>query len=147
MLQACQIVATLSSTLFAGAAIYISLVEHPARMGCSTETAATVWAPSYKRATLMQAPLALVGALGAAASWYLGGGMMWLIGAGIILSVVPFTLLVIAPTNQKLLEPSRDLSSNETRTLLEHWGALHAVRSIVSLAASALFLWLLAQSA
>jgi hypothetical protein len=26
-------------------------VEHPARMSCATEIAATVWTPSYKRAT------------------------------------------------------------------------------------------------
>jgi hypothetical protein len=45
-----EFVAALSSALFAGAAIYINLVEHPARMGCDTKTAAMVWAPSYKRA-------------------------------------------------------------------------------------------------
>jgi hypothetical protein len=44
--------------VFAGAAIYVNLVEHPARIGCSTETAATVWPPSHKRGTWMQAPLA-----------------------------------------------------------------------------------------
>jgi len=53
MIALVEFIAVLSCTLFAGAAIYVNLVEHPARMGCDTKTAATVWAPSYKRATVM----------------------------------------------------------------------------------------------
>jgi hypothetical protein len=34
-----QIIATLVCAIFAGAAIYINLVEHPARMSCGTEVA------------------------------------------------------------------------------------------------------------
>ena len=41
MLTATQFVATLCSALFTGAAIYINLVEHPARMSCDTKIAAT----------------------------------------------------------------------------------------------------------
>ena len=63
MITAFQFIAILSTTLFTGAAIYINFVEHPARMGCDTKTAATVWAPSYKRATVMQASLAILGFL------------------------------------------------------------------------------------
>jgi hypothetical protein len=46
--------AILASSLFAGAAIYISLVEDPARLACGTELAARQWAPSYKRAMALQ---------------------------------------------------------------------------------------------
>lgn len=63
MLAVLQFLAVLCCILFAGAAIYINLVEHPARMGCDTKTAATVWAPSYKKATVMQAPLAVTSSL------------------------------------------------------------------------------------
>jgi hypothetical protein len=54
-----QFVATLATTLFSGAAVYINLVEHPARMACGTELAATVFGPSYRRAAVMQVGLAL----------------------------------------------------------------------------------------
>jgi anthrone oxygenase-like protein len=37
-----ELVATSCAGLFAGAAIYITLVEHPARLECGTETAVTV---------------------------------------------------------------------------------------------------------
>ena len=51
-----QFLAVLSAALFAGAALYITVAEHPARMGLETRMAVLQWAPSYKRATWMQAP-------------------------------------------------------------------------------------------
>jgi hypothetical protein len=143
MLTVLQFIAILSCTLFAGAAIYITLVEHPARMGCDTRTAATVWAPSYKRGTLMQAPLAILSCVAGAGVWILGGGEMWLVPAVLIGSVVPFTFIAIMPTNQALLSPGRDLASSGTRALLESWGRLHAVRSLLSCVASVVYVGLL----
>ena len=143
MLAVFQFVAALATALFAGAAIYINLVEHPARMGCSTEIAATVWAPSYKRATVMQASLAILGFLAGLTAWLLGAHVMWLVASLFILAVVPVTLLVIFPTNNKLLDPGRDLASPETRALLVKWGKLHAIRSALSLVATMLFVGLL----
>ena len=141
MLSTCEFLATLSCALFAGAAIYINLVEHPARMGCDTRIAATVWAPSYERATVMQASLAIVSLLSGVAAWLLGGGAMWLVGAVLIGSVVPFTFVAIMPTNKQLLSPGRDLAPSETRALLEKWGRLQAVRSLLSFAAALVFTW------
>jgi hypothetical protein len=140
MLVVFQFLAVLCCILFAGAAIYINLVEHPARMGCDTKTAATVWAPSYKRATVMQAPLAVISFLAGVVAWLLGGGLLWLIGAVLIGLVVPFTFIAVMPTNHQLLAPGRDLSSVETRSLLEKWGRLHAVRSVLSFLASIVYL-------
>ncbi len=143
MLTVMEFLATLLCALFAGAAIYINLVEHPARMGCDTKTAATVWAPSYKRAAVMQASLAMLGAMAGVLAWLLGGGLQWLAGALLLGSVVPFTLVVIKPVNAQLLDPGRDLESAQTRALLEKWGRLHAVRSVLSLLATVLFLVLM----
>jgi hypothetical protein len=142
MLPLTQAIAVLATTMFAGAAIYINLVEHPARMSCSTELAATQWAPSYKRATLMQAPLAVIGSLSGIAAWWLGSDSPWLIGALLILAVVPFTLIIIEPRiNKQLLVPGRDLRSAETRELLIRWGRLHAFRSALGLVAAVMFVW------
>jgi hypothetical protein len=136
-----EFLATLSAAIFAGAALYVSVVEHPARMRLDTSLAATQWAPSYRRATWMQAPLALVSFLAGLMAWWLGGGLQWAIGALLMGAVVPFTLIGIMPTNQKLLAPGRDLGSAETRTLLDRWGRLHAVRTALSIAATVLYLW------
>ena len=136
MTELLSLAAVLACTLFAGAAIYINLVEHPARLSCGTEIAATEWKPSYERATWMQAPLAIVAAFAGAGLWAQGFGPLWLWGATLIFSVVPFTLVVIRPTNERLSQRDRDRQSAETRHLLERWGRLHAVRSGLSLTAS-----------
>ena len=143
MLHALQFIATLCSAIFAGAALYINLVEHPARMRLETSLAARQWAPSYQRATWMQAPLALLSFIAGVGAWLGGGGVAWLIAAGLMGAVVPFTFIVIMPTNHKLLAPDRDLSSSETRALLESWGKLHAVRTGLSLLAMVLYMGLL----
>jgi hypothetical protein len=115
--------------LFTGAAIYINLVEHPARMGGDTKTAATVWAPSYKKATVMQAPLAILSFFAGAGTWLLGGGILWLIGAVLIGLVVPYTFIVVMPCHP----PKLDRCSKSE-------GRLHAVRSVLSLLASIVYL-------
>jgi anthrone oxygenase-like protein len=139
--QFVETVAILSCTLFTGAAVYITAVEHPARLSCGPEAAAAEWAPSYKRATLMQVPLALVAGLFGIVRATQGGGPLWLWAAMLILAVIPFTLLAIRPTNNRLLDPRRDRRSDETLRLLQAWGRLHAVRGALSLTASALFVW------
>jgi len=146
MLVTLQLFATLSAALFAGAALYINLVEHPARMKLDTRYAATQWAPSYERATWMQAPLALLSALAGAVAWLWGGGTGWLVAALMIGAVVPFTFVGIMPTNHALMDPTRDLGSPETRTLLERWARLHAVRTVLSLAATVTYLVLLGRA-
>ena len=140
------LVAILACAFFAGAATYINLVEHPARLSCGTEIAARQWAPSYQRATVMQASLAVMAGVAGALRWLQSGDILWLGGAVAILAVVPVTLVVILPTNKRLLEPGRDLASAETRTLLVAWGRLHAIRSLLSLVASGLYVWVATHS-
>lgn len=143
MTEALEFLAVFSAALFAGAALYINVVEHPARMGLETKTAAVQWAPSYKRATWLQAPLALLSFICGVAIWMLGAGVAWLVAALLIGAVVPFTFGIIMPTNHQLLAPGRDLASAETRALLVRWGRLHAVRTALSIAATVVYLWLL----
>src|SRR5262245_39154471 len=102
------IVAALCAGIFAGAAIYLNAVEHPARLSCGTELAVREFAPSYHRATIMQVPLALSGCVtGLWSAWLRGDG--WLALAAILLgAVVPFTLVAILPTNKQLLDPGLD---------------------------------------
>ena len=133
-------IAALTCSLFAGAAVYVSFVEHPARLACETEVAAKHWVPSYRRGTVMQVSLAVVATLGGLSRWLLGWGSLWFWGSLLIFAVIPFTIVVVFPTNKKLLEPGRDLSSEETRALLKVWGRLHAIRSILSLVACFFFL-------
>ncbi len=127
-----ELVALLCTGLFAGAAIYITLVEHPARLECGTTLAIAEFGPSYRRAAVMQASLAVVGCLAAVAAWAQGSATTVLIAGLLLGAVVPFTLIVIMPTNKRLLNPGLDRGSPEAAALLARWGRLHAVRSAVS---------------
>lgn len=142
MRQVAEFVAVLSCSLFAGASVYINLVEHPARMQCGVEIAATEFAPSYRRATIMQATLAALGLLSSIAAWLAGATFWWLIAGVLLGSVIPFTLIAILPTNKRLLSPTLDRQSVEAERLLERWGRLHVVRSILSGIALLLLLYL-----
>jgi len=141
MRQVAEFVAVLACGLFTGAAVYISLVEHPARMKCGVEVAAT---PSYRRATIMQATLAAVGLFSSIAAWLAGATFWWLVGGVVLGAVIPFTLIVILPTNKQLMSPTLDRRSAQTERLLARWGRLHAVRSVLSAVALFLFAYLLA---
>ena len=146
MLVVLQFITFLACAIFAGAALYVTLVEHPARMQCETRIAATQWAPSYRRGALMQAPLAIIVLLGGVAAWWMGAPICWLIAGPSVGAAVPFTLLAIMPTNHRLQEPGRDLGSAETRMLLQRWGRLHAVRTLLGMIALVLLTWWLVVS-
>ena len=136
-----EFIAVLSASLFTGASIYINLVEHPARMSCGTALAVTEFAPSYKRATIMQVLLALISFLNALAVWVIDSGIYWLIGGILIVLVIPFTVIAILPTNKQLLAPSLDKNSEKAYQLMVRWGKLHAVRSVLSLTSVIIFLY------
>jgi len=138
-----EMVATLASGIFFGAAVYINLVEQPARISCGVPVAITEWRPSYKRGTLMQAPLALVGSVSALIAWWFHGNTGWLVGGLLFLLVVPFTLVVILPTNKRLENQELYLHSEEAGRLLRRWGWLHAIRTILSGMAFLLFVSIL----
>ena len=88
----------------------------------------------------MQASLAIIAFVTGLGAWWLSSRPAWLAGAIVIVVVVPVTLIVIFPTNKKLLSPSLDADSEDARRLLERWGRLHWLRTLLSLAATAIFL-------
>jgi uncharacterized membrane protein len=141
MKAAFEFLALCSCGLFAGAALYVNLVEHPARMSCGVAVALAEFRPSYKRATIMQALLAAVSFVSGTGAWQARGGFIWLVGALLIGAVIPFTLIFILPTNRSLLDPALSPRSDSASQLLRRWARLHAVRTVVSLAAFGLFLF------
>src|SRR3989442_15601460 len=86
--------------------------------------------PSYKRGTVMQARLAVIGSLAALISWWFDRSLAWLVGGLLLLLIIPFTLVVILPTNRRLESRELDLRSEEAGSLLRPGGPLHSVRSL-----------------
>jgi Domain of unknown function (DUF1772) len=130
-----ELIALLCTGLFAGAAVYVTLVEHPARLECGPDVALAEFRPSYRRAAAMQASLAAVGALTAVGAWALGQGVLVLVAGLLLGAMIPFTLLVVLPTNKRLLDPALDPHTTDAASLLARWGRLHAVRSVASVVA------------
>jgi hypothetical protein len=121
-----------SATLFASWALYISVVEHPARMGAGAAAGLAQWRASYARAAPWQASaaaLSLAAGLGAALAT---GRWGWAAGGALVGAAIPFTLVAIMPTNRRLQAPG--LAAAEAGPLLARWGALHRVRTAVGLA-------------
>ena len=135
-----EFTATLCAGLSSGAALYVTLVEHPARIECGTALAVTVFGPSYRRATVMQAVLTAIAFLLSIGAWVSTSNSGWLLGGSFVVAVIPFTLIAILPTNKKLLDPSLDRSSDAALRLLKKWGRLHAIRTVLGMVAFAVFL-------
>ena len=134
-------VATFGSGVFFGAALYISLAQHPALLEAGVARA--FFPPMYRRAARMQVAVALLTTLAGVRAWRTEADSWWLVGAVAQFAVVPLTLLWIKPVNDRLLSPVED---GETESLLFRWGARHAVRTALSGVAFVIFLWRLRPS-
>ena len=86
----------------------------------------------------------MIGSLSVLIAWGIEHRTAWLVGGLLLLLVVPFTLVVILPTNKQMESRELDLRSEKAGRLLQRWGRLHAIRSILSGAAFLVFLSALA---
>jgi hypothetical protein len=97
-----MITGMLALTAAAGAAVYVSISEQPARLQIDDRALLLQWKPSYKHDAAMQAPLALIGCVLGLIAWWQSGSWQWLVGAIVLVSAWPYTLLIIRPTNNVL---------------------------------------------
>lgn len=134
------LVALLAATLFTGAALYITLVEHPARLSLSEGPMLVQWQQSYRRALPIQSVLALVAAIaGSGAGWMLDDGVA-VAGGVAMLANWPFTLVALLPINRRLSAATAGRGDARSHQLLRRWGRLHDVRSLLGAAGMTLLL-------
>jgi Domain of unknown function (DUF1772) len=135
------LLALIAAAIFTGAALYVSVVEQPARLLLDDRALLTEWKPSYQRGAAMQAPLALLGCVLGLIAWWQTAHPGFLIGALAMIAPWPWTLAGIKPTNDALMATEPDKAGPSTRALVVKWGALHAVRTGLGALATLGFLW------
>jgi len=104
MRQIAEFVAVLACGLFAGAAVYVSLVEHPARMACGVEIATAEFFTELSPGNYRAGDFGGLGSFVFHSRMACRGDILvarWRCRAG---AVIPFTLIVILPTNKQLLD-------------------------------------------
>lgn len=129
------------AAVFAGAALYVSVAEQPARLALDDKAMLAEWKPSYKRGFAVQAPLAVVACLLGLIAWWQTNAPAFMAGAVLMIANWPWTLLWIMPTNNALMTIEPAAESAQARALLIKWGTLHAVRTMLGLLATIAFGW------
>ena len=134
--------------VFTGVALYVSVVEHPARLRIAksdTPAALRQWNEGFGTAAKIQGSLAVATA---AASGFLAvkSGVLYPYGfTGLLMGgIASFTLVVISPVITRLyaaVEKKTDVTDEAVRDLLTRWGRLHSVRTVVSVTSLAILLY------
>jgi hypothetical protein len=137
--------ATASS--FLGAAIYVGLVEQPARLKLSGRAMIQEWRLSNRRGTLLLSVFAVVSAILAYIQFRSNGDVRWLIGGATILASWPYAYFVMVPVNVWLcnIPPERTLSRARKlmREWMRDWGLLEWGHALIGFAATCAFAWVL----
>ncbi len=139
------IAALVCAALFTGAALYISLVEHPARLALPDGPLLAQWQPSYRRALPIQSGLAVAGGAAGLITGAVLGDWHWFAGSIVLLANWPFTLIVMMRDNKRLMALAEGQAGAESRAMLVQWGRQHAVRGALGAGAVVLFAWALAR--
>jgi hypothetical protein len=129
------------AAVFAGAAIYVSVAEQPARLRLDDKALLQEWQPSYKRGAGMQASIAIVAYVLGLVAWWQTGGLAFAIGAVLIILPWPWTLIAMMPTNKVLAAMDASATNPQARSLIVKWGNMHLVRVAFGVLATLSFLW------
>ena len=130
------------SAAFTGAALYINLVEQPARLALDDNALLSEWRPSDRRGFAMLASLALIAAALALTAYFQTQDVRWLIGAIIVIASWPYTFFAMVPMNNRILTISA-AESGAARELVRTWGLLEYGQTAIGLVACGVFLWAL----
>jgi hypothetical protein len=131
------------ASAFAGAALYVNLVEQPARLALDDSSMMREWAPSDRRGFALLGGLALLAALAGLAAFGQGGDIRWLIGALVALASWPYTFFVIVPLNNRLLAAPPAQPAADAREIVTFWGRLEWGLAALGVISAGVFAWTL----
>jgi hypothetical protein len=128
---------------FAGAALYISVVEQPARLTLNARAMVREWTPSNRRGFIMLSMLAIASSILAYTDYARTGDVRWIIGGTIMLATWAYAYFAIVPVNIWLFALEQGGSALTLRELMRDWGLLEWGHTAIGLWASGVFAWAL----
>lgn len=138
-LKLLKFASTVATGVIAGGAIYINLVEHPARMELDdVQSLHRQWRESFDRAKYLMAGTSLLPIASGIAAFAIDQtkGKPWLITAGLLACNVPYTAIAMKP---RVIDPIYDYEvagkkdPGEVRDTVDEWNTFHKVRTVVDL--------------
>ena len=138
---ASQNIALFSCALFAGAATYVSLVEHPTMDEGGRELTGSYILLAQPRPAFFQTSFAVIGSLAGISAGVTGSAVWWLAG-GLVLGVAALLqLYVVIPETRRLVETATSGDPKESGLFsLGRLTRLHAMQSLAGLAALFMFI-------
>lgn len=124
--------------MFSGGAVYVAWAEHPARLRVPVREAVAQFGPSYRRAAVLQASLAVATLAAGLTAWGEDDSGAWLLGSACMAGVLAFTMATLLKPSYQLIRGEG--SDEQLRRTLRWWGHLHLVRTALGLGALISFL-------
>jgi hypothetical protein len=126
---------------FFGAALYINVVEQPARLALDERSMLREWRPSNRRSFVLLSAFAIISAILAHVEYAGTGDVRWIIGGTVILASWPYAYFVIVPVNIWLCSASPDAATSDVRELMRDWGLLEWGQTAIGLGACCVYAW------
>jgi Domain of unknown function (DUF1772) len=134
------LIALVFAAAFAGAAIYVSWVEQPARLALDEETLLSEWRPSDSRGVALLSTFSLAAAVAAFIAYFESEDVRWVFGALVIIASWPYAFFVMTPLNNQILSlRGHDVAA--ARALVRQWGFIEQGFAAIGVVAVAVFLW------
>ena len=126
--------------LFAGAATYVSLVEHPTMTEGGLKLEGIYLLTSHPRPVVFQTFFGTVGSLSGILAGLTGGSIWWSAGGAVLAAVTLLQVFAVMPLSRRILaiDPQSDI--RHAAPLFEKLARLHAVQCLAGLAALFVFI-------
>jgi hypothetical protein len=137
---ACQNIALFCCALFAGAATYVSLVEHPTLDAGAAELADATVLGSHPRPAIFQAGLGVIGSLAAMLAGSAAGAMWWLAGGTVLGAAALLQVFAVLPLTRRLTGSEGRADPKSAARIIARLAKLHAALSLAALASLFMFI-------
>jgi hypothetical protein len=141
------LIAFAAACTFLGAALYITVVEQPARLALSPDAMVKEWQPSHRRGFVMLSVIALLAAVLAYADFATSRDVRLLAGGTVMLASWLYAFFVVVPVDVMIFSLPTGRARAAARALMREWGLLEWGQTVIAAAACVLLGWVIVQPA